>query len=104
MRRHIRRHEPDIVDWQPPIAYCRLARRRVILEHESPMRKGPGVRTPATLTLGCWSVVAARSTDSRQVRSIPIRKCVFLGLLDANSRRIGFLVGRSRSYWNNWLP
>ena len=51
VRRHIRGDEPDIVDWQPPISNRRLAWRRVILEHESPMRKGPGVRTPAALPL-----------------------------------------------------
>ena len=50
--RDIRRHEPNIIDRQPPVTDRRLARRRIIFEDESPVRKGPGICTPAALTFG----------------------------------------------------
>ena len=67
MRRHIRGDEPDIVDGQPPVTNGRLARGRVILEDESPMCKGPGIRTPAALSVCRRPVIAARSADPWQI-------------------------------------
>ena len=51
MRGYVRRDEPDIVDWQPPITDCRLAWCGVVLQYDAAVRKGPGIGAPAALAV-----------------------------------------------------
>ena len=104
MRRHIRSHEPNIVNWQPPVSNCRLARRRVVIEHQSPMRKSPGVGTPAALTFRGRSIVAARSADPREIRSVPIRKRLTISQFGGRVCRLCFLDFRTPGRRHPSLP
>ncbi len=67
MGRHIGGVGPDLVGRKPPITEHAVTRSLLVGSHNPPVRKGPLVRAPATITGFSGAKITARATDPGQV-------------------------------------